>query len=135
MIAQGAQANRGCDVKEFKLSEYLHTIAKQNNISPVPEPKQFHLLERALRTLHVSNIPLEATEEDLENLFVEVSLLFKHQLQKCQNLRKFQVEKLRWSAIRTPLVRRPILLQFPEKSPHRFSKVSHFFDLTCAGKF
>jgi len=71
MTAQRAQANRGCDVKEFKLSEYLHTIAKQNSVSPLPEPKQFHLLERALRTLHVSNIPLEAGEEDLEKLFVE----------------------------------------------------------------
>ena len=28
----------------------------------------------------------------------------------------------------------PILLPVSEKSPHRLSKVSHFFDLSCAGK-
>ena len=38
------------------------------------------------------------------------------------------------ATIRTPAVCGPILLQFSEKSPHRLSKVSHFFDLSCAGK-
>ena len=36
--------------------------------------------------------------------------------------------------IRVPAVSGPILLQFSGKSPHRLSKVSHFFDLSCAGK-
>ena len=38
-----------------------------------------------------------------------------------------------WGTIRTPAVCGRILLQFSEKSPQRLSKVSHFFDLSCAG--
>ena len=39
-----------------------------------------------------------------------------------------------WGTIRAPPACGPILLQFSEKSPHRLLKVSHFFDLSCAGK-
>ena len=35
--------------------------------------------------------------------------------------------------IRNPAVCGPFLLQFLEKSPHRLSKVWHFFDSKCAG--
>ena len=51
-------------------------------------------------------------------------------------LLSFSVEVFRTlaAAFRTPAVCGFILLQFSEKTPHRLSKVLHFFELSCAGK-
>ena len=56
----------------FELSRSLHTLAKRNNITPVLEPKQFYLLERALRTLYVGNVP-QSNDTEVQVCYEEVT--------------------------------------------------------------
>jgi len=67
--AQKAKGRRGCTVKQTRLAETLHLLAMHNGITPLLETSQFFLLERALRTLYVGNVPPEATESDLHEAF------------------------------------------------------------------
>lgn len=71
LSAQPSSGRRGCTTKQTKLSESLHNLAKQNNITPILEPRQFYLLERASRTLYVGNVPQEANEKDVQACFDE----------------------------------------------------------------
>jgi len=80
LSAQQSTGRRGCTAKQTKISQSLHTLAKQNNITPILEPKQFYLLERALRTLYVGNVPQQSNETEVQTCFEEFGKIEKTML-------------------------------------------------------
>jgi len=80
LSAQKSTGRRGCTAKQTKLSESLHLLAKQNSITPFLEPKQFYLLERALRTLYVGNVPQQSNENEVQTCFEEFGKIEKTML-------------------------------------------------------